>query len=106
MNARALATCWLLAAAMAVAAEERMTKEEVSRLEAACEAAREARIKPLREAEIRQCKSRLDAELGEDVQALHQRIGSHAVRLADVRLGNLNTPADLTLAGVVLPEAG
>lgn len=36
-------------------------------------------------------------------QALHRRIGNHAVRLADVRLGNLNTPEDLVRAGIGLP---
>lgn len=55
---------------------------------------------------LRQAASDALADRNYAVQALHQRIGSHAVRLADVRLGNLNTPADLTLAGVVLPEAG
>lgn len=57
MNARVLASCCLLIAATAVAADERMTKDEVSRLEAACESAREARLAPLREAEIRKCKA-------------------------------------------------
>lgn len=57
MNARAHAACWLLIAAAAVAADGRMTKDEVTRLEAACEAAREARLKPLREAEIRKCQA-------------------------------------------------
>lgn len=57
MNARVLATCCLLVTATTVAADERMTKDEVTRLEAACEAAREARIKPLREAEIRKCQA-------------------------------------------------
>lgn len=54
---RAVASCWLLIATVVAGAEERMTREEVSRLEAACEAAREARLKPLREAEIRKCKA-------------------------------------------------
>lgn len=33
-------------------------------------------------------------------QALHARLGMTAVRLAGVRFGNLNTPADLAAAGV------
>ena len=37
------------------------------------------------------------------VQALQRELGLHAVPL-DLRLGNLNTPADLAAAGVAMPE--
>lgn len=40
-----------------IAAAAEMTEEQVKELEARCEAAREARLKPLRDAEIARCKA-------------------------------------------------
>lgn len=57
--------------------------------------------------DVARLRTAVDAALdaGEhSAQALHRCIGNHAVSLADVRLGNLNTPEDLAQAGVQLPE--
>ena len=51
-----------LASSAAFAAE--VTQEQVTALEAQCEAAREAKLKPLREAEIERCKAQKRTDPG------------------------------------------
>ncbi|HEU4487634.1 MAG TPA: hypothetical protein VFR96_19270 [Povalibacter sp.] len=50
--------------ASAAAAAQEVTAEQVRTLEAQCEAAREAKLKPLRDAEIERCKAQKRTDPG------------------------------------------
>jgi hypothetical protein len=57
MKATLMAACLIACTTAQVCIADEMTEEQVQALEQKCEAAREAKLKPLREAEIARCKA-------------------------------------------------